>query len=83
MRETKIDKDRAGERTGDREATGARMTWIHRTSIDYLRMKSQRKSSAWRLDKLTHMQRPGKTELGESNKQKAQTQNQTIVVASP
>lgn len=28
------------------EATGAKMTWIHGTSIDYLRMKSQRQSSA-------------------------------------
>lgn len=28
------------------EATGAKMTWIHGTSIDYLRMKCQRQSSA-------------------------------------
>lgn len=28
------------------EATGAKMTWIHGTSIDYLRMKCQRHSSA-------------------------------------
>lgn len=36
------------EREWDRwtEATGARMTWIHGTSIDYLRMKCQRQSSA-------------------------------------
>lgn len=46
VRETEIDKDKAGERTGDRDATEAKMTWIHRTSIDYLRMKSQKKSSA-------------------------------------
>lgn len=83
MRETQIDKDRAGEKTRDREATGAKMTWIHRTSIDYLRMKSQRKSSAYRVDKLTRTQRPGKTELGESNKQNVHTQSLTIIAALP
>lgn len=43
-RETEIDKDRAGERTGDGEATGVRMTWIHTTSIDYWRMKSRERA---------------------------------------
>lgn len=36
VREAEIDRDRVG----DRETTGAEMTWIHRTCIDYLRMKS-------------------------------------------
>lgn len=35
-----------GEREQQTQATGAKIAWIHRTSIDYLRMKSQRKSSA-------------------------------------
>lgn len=42
-RETEINKDGVGERAGDREATGAEMTWIHRSSIDYLRMKKLKK----------------------------------------
>lgn len=46
VRETEIDKDRVKEGSGDREATGAKMTWIHKTSIDYSGMRSQRKRSA-------------------------------------
>lgn len=43
MRQTETDKDSAGEKMRDRGATRARMTWIHRTGIDYLRMKNPRK----------------------------------------
>lgn len=45
-----IDKDREGLEWWT-EVTEAKMTWIHGTSIDCLRMKSQRQSSAYKLDK--------------------------------
>lgn len=82
----KEDEEKYRTKENDRRAKGERgekkMIWINGTVIDYLRTKRWISSAYW-LDKWTHMQKPGKTGLGVGKEQIVHAEKVTIVAASP